>query len=115
MEQAFLYSNDGGGHFRMFWHAPGTTLVPVSDGVAYRCTPSYALPKSLQNELAITTNGGASFTPVDHLPFAGGWAFLSVQHGYVIEDKNYASNNTELLQTSDGGHSWSKIVFESAT
>lgn len=114
MEQAFLYSNDAGGHFRLFWQDAGTTLDPVSGGVAYRYTADYLLPRSLQGELALTTNGGASFIAVDHLAVLQ-MAFVNRWDGYVVGATNAQGNNPDLLQTSDGGRSWHKVVPEIAT
>jgi hypothetical protein len=116
MQEAWLYSNDEGGHFRRFWwpfQTAGTDFDAVSNDVAYRYTGPVSTPRP--SELELTTNGGASFTPIAHLPFASEMTFLNIRHGYLIGSTTAKASNGGLLQTFDGGHSWTEVVFESAT
>jgi hypothetical protein len=114
MMEAWLYSSDGGDHFKRFWWPFGTAgvvLDPVSGRVAFRYT-GIELPRP--SELELTTNGGTSFIPIAHLGVVA-MAFQNRLKGYVVGATNLRGNNPELLQTSDGGHSWHKVVFESST
>jgi hypothetical protein len=114
MQEAWLYSNDGGDHFKPFWWPFGTAgveLDPVSGSIAFRYT-GISLPR--QSELEVTTNGGASFVPIYNLGVIQ-MAFLNRWKGYVAGGMNGIGNNAKLLLTSDGGHSWHKVVFGSAT
>jgi hypothetical protein len=86
-------------------------LDPVSGRVAFRYT-GIELPRP--SELELTTNGGTSFIPIAHLGVVA-MAFQNRLKGYVVGATNLRGNNPELLQTSDGGHSWHKVVFESST
>ena len=87
-------------------------LDPVSGEIAFGYT-GIELPRP--SELELTTNGGASFIPIAHLPFAGEMTFLTVRHGYMIGSTIAKASNSGLIQTFDGGHTWHKVVFESAT
>ena len=105
MTEGWFYSSDGGRHFKQFWQpfqTGGTNIDPVSGDVAFRYTGGVC--PSLPSELEVTTNGGASFTPVAHLPFAGEMAFLTVQHGYMIGSATAKASASGLIQTFDGGH-----------
>jgi hypothetical protein len=96
---------------RRFWWPFGTAgvdLDPVSGNVAFRYT-GVELPRKY--ELELTTNGGVSFTPIDHLSIVQ-IAFLNRWKGYVVGATNGARNE-ELFQTSDGGHSWGRVKFGS--
>lgn len=115
MREVWLYSNDGGGHFRRFWwpfQTGGTAFDPVSGDVAFRYTGPVAAPQP--SELELTTNGGGGFTPVAYLPHAGVMAFLTIRHGYMIGSTTAGASNRGLIQTFDGGHTWHKVVFRRA-
>jgi hypothetical protein len=114
MRETWLYSNDGGGHFRRFWwpfQTAGTDFDPVSKDVAFRYIGGVATPRP--SELELTTNGGVSFAPIHQL-LAGEMAFLTIRHGYMIGSTTVKASNSGLIQTFDGGHTWHKVLFERA-
>jgi len=119
MKVAWFHSSDGGRHFRQFWYPFGTagvTLDPVSGNLAFRYT-GVELPSP--GQLQRTTNGGTTFVSISHLPFNTGTtpqvAFLNADSGYILRSPTTALGDGELLQTSDGGRRWSKVLFERAT
>lgn len=112
---AWLHSGDGGLHFQRVWNPAGTlgaTLDPVSGSLALRYT---GLIPGKQGELELTEDGGGTWSAVSHLPFAPGirveLAFSDAESGYALGSSSSSLAGQELLETSDGGHSWSKLQF----
>jgi len=99
---SYLYTPDGGQHFRAFWDVAGTggaDFDPISPTIAYRYTGIWpAHPSALQ----VTTDAGRSFSTVSHLPFGAG---ADVTLLFVNRDQGYALGPT-LLYTADGGERW---------
>jgi len=105
-----LRSTDGGHGFTTVWSYAGTGGIafdPVSADIAYR----YLGIESPAVER--TTDGGQTFTGVGTLPFAQGSVtrllFVGEADGFALGS---SSNGTAaLLQTIDGGSSWSPVSF----
>jgi hypothetical protein len=115
MMAAWFHSSDGGSHFKQFWWpmgTAGTDLDPVSGNLAFRYT-GIELPRP--GELQRTTNGGVTFLSIRHLPFTAlHLEFLDAQHGYVLVSTGSVpgAGPFEVLQTSDGGHTWSRVLCD---
>lgn len=119
MHVGWFHSGDAGRHFKQFWYPWGTIgadLDPVSGNLAFRYT-GVELPRP--GQLQRTTNGGTTFVSIGHPPFntetTSQVAFLNADSGYILGSPTTALGSEELLQTSDGGHSWSKVLFGHAT
>jgi hypothetical protein len=116
MMQTYLRSPDAGRHFSALWSAYGTigaSYDAISGDVAYRYlgTQSQLLQR--------TTDGGQRFATVARLVFSGGTGtqlvFTDANDGFALGDLG-ANQRTQpavptLLQTLDGGTSWTTVRF----
>jgi hypothetical protein len=105
-----LRSTDGGHGFTAVWSYAGTggfAFDPVSADIAFR----YLGIESPAVER--TTDGGQTFTGVGTLPFAQGSVtrllFLDEADGFALGSTS--ADTAALLQTIDGGSSWSPVSF----
>jgi hypothetical protein len=116
MMQTYLRSPDAGGHFSALWSASGTigaSYEALSGDVAYRYlgTQSQLLQR--------TTDGGRQFATVARLVFSEGtgtqFVFTDANDGFALGDlgENQRSQPAvpTLLQTLDGGTSWTTVSF----
>jgi len=105
-----LRSTDGGHGFTAVWSYAGTggfAFDPVSADIAFR----YLGIESTAVER--TTDGGQTFTGVGTLPFAQGSVtrllFVDEADGFAVGSTS--AGTAALLQTIDGGSSWSPVSF----
>jgi len=128
MMVSYLRSPDGGRHFSAYWDFAGTggaSVDPVSAQVAYRYTgigrykgDGYAAIPA--DEVQRTTDGGAEFSSVGHLPsnFGAGalLLFLNETDGFALgsivqRGGDVGVEVSALLETHDAGRTWTRVSF----
>jgi hypothetical protein len=119
MMVSWFRTTDGGHHFTAWWETAGTggdAFDPLSATAAYRYTGDVG--PGTPHLLERTTDGGATFRSVAHLPFSGGSqveiAFLDEDHGYVLgwesRPGDVEAGHMAVLFTATGGRHW-QVVF----
>ena len=109
MMQSYLRSPDAGRHFQALWSASGTigaSYDALSGDIAYRYLGAQS--QLLQR----TTDGGQQFVTVARLVSAGvnQLVFTNVEDGFALSLVG-TNNVSTLLQTLDGGTSWTTVRF----
>ena len=106
----FYGTHDGGKH----WQKTGAPAVDLTKGLG----PSEAFAAAdhgwmlIDNELLATTDRGASWSKLEtNLPLdkqEAEWEiqFTSLTQGWILVDDAAHDSGSELLQTADGGHTW---------
>jgi hypothetical protein len=95
----------------------GAAFDPVTADTAF----AYLGDES--QKLEETTDGGIGFVAVSRLPFNGATEsqllFITQQEGFalgsVVVNQHAGTEAAELLQTFDGGTSWTRVRFERAS
>jgi len=115
MSVSFFYSSDGGVHWTSvsryeFAGTGGGAFDPVSSSLAYLDFGPFT---SRAMDLYSISNSGHTMTPVGNLACrsVNGLVFSDAKHALAICDENYSLASTDLLQTSDGGATWSKVIL----
>jgi hypothetical protein len=114
MQVSFFYSGDSGVNWnilsvKQFSGTGGGAFDPVSSTVAYL---AYGLSESPGSKnLYRVTNDGRTMTAVGKLScnIVNGLVFTNAMNGVAACDRNNTQATTYLLQTSDGGATWSKV------
>lgn len=106
---------DGGLHWsgtRLSMTAPTTTSPVVSISFVDRAHGFVSVhvpggPKTAQTRLFGTTDGGATWTDLGRVPFAGPISFSSPSVGFgMVGPGGLGAVNTGLYRTLDGGRTW---------
>ncbi len=95
----YLSTNNGSS-----WHINWTTKFDTDNVYVVNLTHYWALD---QGTLYATTDSGANWSVVAHLPTtASTMSFTSSQVGWIID-----SSSTVLYHTIDGGHTWTTLHY----
>jgi hypothetical protein len=115
MASSFRYSGDGGRTWnaipvKQFSNTGGGYFDPVSNSLAYLAV-GLADADGPRNFYRIT-NQGRAVTAVGKLPCSqvNGLVFIDATHGFAACDKHSTFASTVLLQTSNGGATWSSAA-----
>ncbi len=113
----FYGTHDGGGHWEKTGTSPVEQSKPRYTSIAFADADHGWLLAG--NEIFATTDRGATWTKINSsLPRGtssgpGVIQFLDLTHGWVLvddlegpDDKGHLFAKSELLQTTDGGHTW---------
>ena len=101
-------------------NAPGCEYRCGSQSVSFVTATHGFLVSSLDSlaghRLDVTTNGGATWTPVGSAPFTGEIQFTTASDGWAVSDPSHwidggqtPVGGVEVYGTNNGGHTWRRV------